>query len=253
MDNLKIVVSSKQRTQASASSFVEGLATSVPVTENDNVEPVIDDIALRFHDNCDKYKVSVDKNDSAMAEYHKFKKGPEVSSLCSEMTEKLGIPIDPDDVNTIFQLCALEEAVTDRDSDWCQFLNEENLQIIQYMNDLKQYWKKAYGYNITASMSCPLVSGMFQRFEDVIRKNEAGKDHNCSNFCDSGDNGEGGGSDDPFSYYVKVLVNEVTIEIPACNDTLCRYEQFRDFYKHYADHCDFHGLCRVDENKHDEL
>ena len=42
-----------------------------------------------------------------------------------------------DDINTIYQLCSFEEAITERDSNWCQFLNEENLQIIEYLNDLK--------------------------------------------------------------------------------------------------------------------
>ena len=93
-ENIQYVVSSKQRTQASASAFHDGLTNSVSSSQdNQELKPKVDDIALRFHDNCDKFKVTVDKNDSAMLEYHKFKSGPEVAQVGSEMEQKLGIPI----------------------------------------------------------------------------------------------------------------------------------------------------------------
>ena len=71
--------------------------------------------------------------------------------------------------------------------------------------------------------------------------------------CDAGEDQQMA-EDEPFLYLVKIFVNEKEVEIPACNETICTYKQFRDFYKNYADHCDFHGLCRTDdETKHDEL
>lgn len=47
------------------------------------------------------------------------------------------VSIVVDDLNTIHQLCAFEEALTDAGSEWCQFLDQESLEVIQYMNDLK--------------------------------------------------------------------------------------------------------------------
>lgn len=90
IENVKFISSSKQRTKASAEEFHEGL---IDILGGDDtpVNPIIDDIKLRFHDNCNMYTAAVDKNVSTLLEYKKFKNGPEMANVAKEISEKLGI------------------------------------------------------------------------------------------------------------------------------------------------------------------
>ncbi|XP_062586200.1 multiple inositol polyphosphate phosphatase 1-like [Saccostrea cucullata] len=185
MDSVRVVSSSKQRSHASSLAFYSGLSQTVLGEEN-TIKPEINDIAMRFHDNCVHFSETVDKNKTATSEYSKFKYGPEVADIAKKLSVVLGLPeeagVTPDDLNTIHQLCAFEEALTESGSQWCQFLNEENLEVIQYMNDLKQYWKKMYGHDISSAMSCPLVSSIFTALDKVIQANNADEDFEAAVF-----------------------------------------------------------------------
>ncbi|KAJ8318662.1 hypothetical protein KUTeg_003753 [Tegillarca granosa] len=182
IENVKFVSSSKQRTKASAVEFHEGLIDSVGGDETP-VNLIIDDIKLRFHDNCNKYTTTVDKNVSTLVEYKKFKNGPEMANVAKEISKKLGIDkvLTADEINSIFQQCAFEVQLLNT-SDWCHLLNEDHFRVIEYLNDLKQYWKKAYGHNITAKMSCPLVRHMFKEVDKAIHMSDEGDDHTVGVF-----------------------------------------------------------------------
>nr|XP_022316254.1 multiple inositol polyphosphate phosphatase 1-like isoform X2 [Crassostrea virginica] len=186
MDSIRIVTSSKQRSYASSLAFYTGLSQTVLGEVDKTKEPIVNDIEMRFHDNCVHFKETVDKNKSATSEYSKFKYGPEVAAIAKKLTDVLHLPekaaVTPDDLNTIHQLCAFEEALAEGGSKWCQFLDKESLEVIQYMNDLKQYWKKMYGHEISSAMSCPLLNQMFTTLDKVIQANNADEDYEVAVF-----------------------------------------------------------------------
>ncbi|KAA8583713.1 hypothetical protein FQN60_014921 [Etheostoma spectabile] len=76
----------------------------------------------------------VENNPSALSEVDKFKEGPEMRRF----------------------------AIKTVNSPWCQLFDEVDAQVLEYANDLKQFWKRAFGYDINSKSSCILfhdVSG----------------------------------------------------------------------------------------------
>lgn len=92
MDSIRIVSSSKQRSYASSLSFYTGLSQTVFGEADKTMEPTVNDIEMRFHDNCVHFSESVDKNKTATNEYSKFKYGPEVDAIAKKLTGVLHLP-----------------------------------------------------------------------------------------------------------------------------------------------------------------
>lgn len=92
MDSIRIVSSSKQRSYASSISFYTGLSQTVLGEADKTMEPTVNDIEMRFHDNCVHFAESVDKNKTATNEYSKFKYGPEVDAIAKKLTDVLHLP-----------------------------------------------------------------------------------------------------------------------------------------------------------------
>lgn len=92
MDSIRVVSSSKQRSYASSLSFYTGLSQTVFGEADKTMEPTVNDIEMRFHDNCVHFAESVDKNKTATNEYSKFKYGPEVDVIAKKLTDVLHLP-----------------------------------------------------------------------------------------------------------------------------------------------------------------
>lgn len=43
-------------------------------------------------------------------------------------------------------------------------------QVIEYANDLKQFWKRGYGHDINSKASCTLFHDVFSRLETAARE-----------------------------------------------------------------------------------
>lgn len=58
------------------------------------------------------------------------------------------------------------------------------------------------------------------------------------------------------SFYLKILVNEEPVEIPACGKTVCSYKQVKKYYQNFIN-CDYESICSAKKNdnthNHDEL
>lgn len=96
MDTLRVMTSSKQRSYASSLAFFSGLSQTVLGEADKEMEPIINDIAMRFHDNCVHFSETVDDNKTATSEYSKFKYGPEVAVCTKKLSKVLGLPNEED-------------------------------------------------------------------------------------------------------------------------------------------------------------
>lgn len=43
-------------------------------------------------------------------------------------------------------------------------------QVMEYANDLKQFWKRAYGYDINSKSSCILFHDVFSRLDKAANE-----------------------------------------------------------------------------------
>uniref|UniRef100_G3P3F8 2,3-bisphosphoglycerate 3-phosphatase n=1 Tax=Gasterosteus aculeatus aculeatus TaxID=481459 RepID=G3P3F8_GASAC len=74
-----------------------------------------------------------------------------------------------------FYLCAYEFAIKTVNSPWCRLFDEVDAQVLEYANDLKQFWKRAYGHDINSKSSCILFHDAFSRLDNAASEIRLGK------------------------------------------------------------------------------
>ncbi|MED6262645.1 hypothetical protein ATANTOWER_023321 [Ataeniobius toweri] len=78
-------------------------------------------------------------------------------------------------VEAAFYLCAYEFAIKTVNSPWCRLFDEVDAQVMEYALDLKQFWKRAYGYEINSKSSCILFHDMFSRLDKALNEHNSGQ------------------------------------------------------------------------------
>ncbi|XP_041364504.1 multiple inositol polyphosphate phosphatase 1-like [Gigantopelta aegis] len=169
-DDFRFSVSSKQRSQDSARAFFEGFTEVLTGEASDDIDPELSDETLRFHERCHKFIITVDRNETALHEYKKFKQSKLIQNILSKIVSKYALPPDvlsAGNIRTMYIICAYEMALFKK-SPWCDMFDEEDAKVIEYLSDLKHYYKNGYGYDIIREQSCPLVADMFGIMDDAI-------------------------------------------------------------------------------------
>ncbi|KAK1905254.1 Multiple inositol polyphosphate phosphatase 1 [Dissostichus eleginoides] len=174
---IKFITSSKHRCVNSTLSFKAGLTELWAITDQD-FDHAINDSVMRFFDHCTRYVQEVDNNSSALSEINKFRQGPEMRRVTEKIANRLGVQyslITQDMADAAFYLCAYEFTIKAVNSPWCQLFDEEDAKVIEYASDLREYWKRGYGYDINSKSSCILFHDVFNRLNKAASENKSGQ------------------------------------------------------------------------------
>nr|XP_028585510.1 multiple inositol polyphosphate phosphatase 1 isoform X2 [Podarcis muralis] len=177
------VSSSKHRCLDSAAAFREGLRQALDgqqqgtsqkhATTTEGIET--NDKLMRFFDLCERFVKDIEDNDTAMHELDAFKEGPEMKEVVGEIANTLCLPVNDlnaDLVQVAFFTCSFELAIKNISSPWCSLFSEEDAKVLEYLNDLKQYWKRAYGYPINSRSSCILMQDIFKHLDQAVTESK---------------------------------------------------------------------------------
>uniref|UniRef100_A0A673ABS2 Multiple inositol polyphosphate phosphatase 1 n=1 Tax=Sphaeramia orbicularis TaxID=375764 RepID=A0A673ABS2_9TELE len=188
---IKFITSSKHRCVNSTLAFKSGLTElwNIQVqfqqyhAKNDNrdnfdqeFDHAVNDSLMRFFDRCAKFLQDVDSNPLAVVEVDKFKSGPEMSGVLDKIADRLRVPhsdITYDLAQAAFYLCAYEFAIKTVNSPWCQLFDEHDAEAMEYVHDLKEYWKRGHGYDINSKSSCILFHDVFSRLDRSATENKS--------------------------------------------------------------------------------
>ncbi|NXT21624.1 MINP1 phosphatase, partial [Syrrhaptes paradoxus] len=173
---LALASSSKHRCLQSAAAFRRGLGPSLSLGDEEEVE--VNDSLMRFFDRCAKFVALVEENDAAMCQVNAFKEGPEMAKVLEKVASALCLPVEElnaDLVQVAFLTCSYELAVKNVTSPWCSLFTEEDAKVLEYLNDLKQYWKRGYGYDINSRSSCILFQDIFQHLNKAVEESKSSK------------------------------------------------------------------------------
>ncbi|TWW78597.1 multiple inositol polyphosphate phosphatase 1-like [Takifugu flavidus] len=174
---IKFITSSKHRCVNSTLSFKAGL-TELWAISDQEIEHTVNDALMRFFDQCTRFVQEVDGNPSALSEVESFKLGPEMRRVREKIAERLRVPysdITYDSAEAAFYLCAYEFAIKTVNSPWCRLFDQVDAQIMEYANDLKQFWKRGYGHDINSKSSCILFHDLFSRLEKAVSDHKSGQ------------------------------------------------------------------------------
>ncbi|CAH1785086.1 unnamed protein product [Owenia fusiformis] len=175
-DNKDIVFesSSKSRSFDSAHNFIQGLKHT---SEFNHSNVVIDNTLTRFFDGCKKF-AKTEKSDKILSEFHKFKNGKYMSEALERLNARLGVTdpslLDTGDVKNVYTTCGFETGLLGLDSGWCYLLEDRDLEVVEYLMELKHYWVTSYGYELGYSISCPILSSIFNGFDEAIQAIQTG-------------------------------------------------------------------------------
>ncbi|KAK2824386.1 hypothetical protein Q5P01_021561 [Channa striata] len=172
---IKFITSSKHRCVNSTLSFKAGL-TGLWTIRDKEFDHAVNDALMRFFDKCTKFVQEVDNNPSAMTEVDNFRAGPEMKRVQEKIADRLSVMYDAitdDMADAAFHLCAYEFAIKSVNSPWCRLFDEVDAQVLEYANDLKQFWKRGYGYDINSKSSCILFHDVFSRLDKAASENKS--------------------------------------------------------------------------------
>ncbi|KAI3365135.1 hypothetical protein L3Q82_010103 [Scortum barcoo] len=165
--------SSKHRCVSSVEAFQEGLQQLWRPGEPEvQYSHQVDDELMRFFERCRGYVEGVENNRTALLEVEKFKHGEEMEGVRRRVAERLGLPqhrLAPDLVEAAFFLCSYELSIRSLHSPWCFLFDEEDAKVLEYLSDLKQYWKRSHGHAISSLSSCPLFHHVFRTLDKAGR------------------------------------------------------------------------------------
>ncbi|XP_068424500.1 multiple inositol polyphosphate phosphatase 1-like [Clinocottus analis] len=174
---IKFITSSKHRCVNSTLSFKAGLTELWSITDQE-FDHAVNDALMRFFDQCTRFVQEVDNNPAALSEVDKFRQGLEMRRVTEKIADRLGVPysdITQDMTEAAFYLCAYEFAIKAVNSPWCQLFDEDDAKVMDYASDLREFWTRAYGYDINRKSSCILFHDVFNRLNEAANQSKAGQ------------------------------------------------------------------------------
>ncbi|ELR48477.1 Multiple inositol polyphosphate phosphatase 1 [Bos mutus] len=179
---LQLVTSSKHRCMDSGAAFLQGLwqhyHPGLPPPDIADMEcgpPRINDKLMRFFDHCEKFLTQVERNATALYHVEAFKTGPEMQNILKKVADILQVPVNnlnADLIQVAFFTCSFDLAIKGVKSPWCDVFDIDDAKVLEYLNDLKQYWKRGYGYSINSRSSCTLFQDIFQHLDKAVKQKQ---------------------------------------------------------------------------------
>ncbi|XP_052516945.1 multiple inositol polyphosphate phosphatase 1 isoform X2 [Budorcas taxicolor] len=179
---LQLVTSSKHRCVDSGAAFLQGLwqhyHPGLPPPDAADMEcgpPRINDKLMRFFDHCEKFLTQVERNATALYHVEAFKTGPEMQNILKKVADILQVPVNnlnADLIQVAFFTCSFDLAIKGVKSPWCDVFDIDDAKVLEYLNDLKQYWKRGYGYTINSRSSCTLFQDIFQHLDKAVKQKQ---------------------------------------------------------------------------------
>lgn len=126
------------------------------------------DIHLRFFESCQTYKES------------KTRRMPAVSSVQEEvyaqiavsLMERFELNVSSNDVSTLWFLCKQEAAVLDIVDQACALFTREEVELLEWADDILLHHLKGYGESINYRMGVRLLMNVFECMERAISGSE---------------------------------------------------------------------------------
>ncbi|KAG8227381.1 hypothetical protein J437_LFUL000389 [Ladona fulva] len=156
----------KPRTKESAEIFAKHLFghDRISIPKGDKNDPLI-----KSYDACKNWDKLQDKSE-AFKEVKLFEESNHVLSLIGRVSDRLGFKynLTLDKIESIYDMCRYDKAwnVT-ATSPWCAAFSKDELMVLEYLYDLRYYYKAGYGHEINVKLGCPMVKDMVQRFRQL--------------------------------------------------------------------------------------
>ncbi|XP_037783276.1 multiple inositol polyphosphate phosphatase 1-like isoform X2 [Penaeus monodon] len=155
------------RTTETAKAFLKGFSPSQDLQKNITVKTR--DKILEFPETCYKYNKIILQGKHIPA-FLEFLKGPEVKSVVNRVSKRIAVPADKRMLGCVlimYNACRYYKVMEpQKQSVWCAVFSTEDLEVLEYGEDLFLYHDHGYAFNITYEQACPVVKDVIQLFRD---------------------------------------------------------------------------------------
>lgn len=167
-EKFKFGYSDTQRTEASFKAFVEGLFG--PGAENivDGQAETNNSILLRPYEKCAEFDKQAERAKDNSSEYYKFMQSNVYKKTLEEISIRLGskFTFSSKQVDTIWDMCRFDQAwYLQDDSPWCAAFTPPHVDVLEYLEDLKYYYKAGYGAELSSNIMCAAVKDMLNNIQ----------------------------------------------------------------------------------------
>lgn len=157
-----------QRTKASFQAFAEGLFGTKGYQNITIPIPSDNDTVLKAYDLCPAWAEQSEGKKDQNSEYQKFIQSPIYQKLISDVSLKLGFKsaLSAKQIDTIWDICRYEQAWDLKGySAWCAVFTKPQIDLLEYLEDIKYYYKQGYGYELNSNVGCFTIQDMLTHLQ----------------------------------------------------------------------------------------
>lgn len=161
-----------QRTKASFQAFTEGLFGTNAYKDITIPIPPENDTLLRAYDLCPAWIAQSKQKKNENSEYQKFIRTPEFQKLLSDVSIKLGFQtaLSAKQIDTIWDICRYEQAWNlQGDSAWCAVFTKPQVELLEYLEDIKYYYKHGYASDLNSNVACFTIQDMLENLQSELK------------------------------------------------------------------------------------
>lgn len=133
--------------------------------------PKTNDKKLRYYDACPKYIKEIMEG-TGLDSASQFGLGVEMKKVISNVNDRLQLKgkmdLNADTVQKMFWLCAFA-TMNNLDRDWCSVFDREDIETLEYYDDVIMYYSGSYGNEVSYKTNCPLVADMISSLKSIER------------------------------------------------------------------------------------
>ncbi|CAG5040355.1 unnamed protein product [Parnassius apollo] len=152
--------------------FVEGFGNTSMIIEKSN--PIYDITAP--YEACSIYVKKVKNNEETYAEANKYQNTSEYLAVKNRIQQRTGInyTLTNENITALYDLCRYTSSgINNVFSPWCAIFNKEDLQAVEYVGDLRHFYRNSYGNPINKMFGRIPLADLLESFN--MAKNGKGK------------------------------------------------------------------------------
>ncbi|XP_050350969.1 multiple inositol polyphosphate phosphatase 1-like [Nymphalis io] len=161
----------EQRTTTSAIAFVHGLTFGTGANLTTSIdEPWEQDNVIRPYESCKKYQNEVKKGQKLVNQLALYDSSPEVLAVTERVRKHLGIKyqVTVADTYNLYELCRFHRSWSPNlRSPWCSFFTNEDLEVMEYRDDVRHYYRNGYGSEVNANLGTSALKDLYENFENA--------------------------------------------------------------------------------------
>lgn len=195
---IEIGITTKERTEQTADAFIQQIRlnqnsnkeSSEESFETSSEEEVFDNKnsneltknenpILYFHDTCKELLSEQGVKLEKPKLVKELRSSDLMKSLINRVNERMGFRtddgIDAQVLRQIVRACQFDFAIHEQSSGWCSLLGDEEIKILEYLDDIEDFYEDAYGRNINGRQTCPLIGDIVRKVKKSIKNSKEKK------------------------------------------------------------------------------